>query len=712
MRSSAGHRHVLAVVAGLLIAAPVCGQQDDTAQLLEEFIHYTLIAKPDLAAAYAQRLLQSGVTDAELADVLDEDRTLNERFETAIGKAQRVADLEAIAAELERRATEGRLDLARDPERIDRAISMLTGTQRQRLYGRQMLVAAGEYAAPRLLRVITESNDERLKAACEKMLVEIGREAVIPLCTAVSQLDDRNQRTVCRILSDIQLPQAAPFLMEVAVSGSASAATRDAALRAFRDVGGVEGDLSILYYRLGQQYFNEAESLIAYPFELTNNVWSYDPQFGLEAIAVPTEVFFEVMAMSAASMALQIDPGNTRALSLFVAANLKRENELPPGADDPIYGENRYSPAFYATVFGTQVCLEVLGMGIDRLDTPLVRDAIAALAQTTGGANLFAPTGGTQPLLEALQYPDRRVQYEAALTLGRALPGQRFSGDVTVVPLLASAVRTRGESFAVVVARSDEDRRIDATRLEDLGFTVIAAGPTFQSVRDEIGAAVGADLIVVRAQDVEDVIETVGDVHVFPKTAATPVLIVASAVDMPDLKRAFRDDIRVKISRSRVSESEFNESVDEVMLRAAGGRITEAEAEGYAIDAIVTLRDIAISRNTAYAIADAESSLIGALETREGALRLMVAEILALIDSTRAQSTLFDAALTADGDEQIDLLNQVAESVKRYGDRSESRHIDGLLDLIVNSAGDTAEAAARVHGALDLPAGGAIELIP
>ena len=190
------------------------------------------------------------------------------------------------------------------------------------------------------------------------------------------------------------------------------------------------------------------------------------------------------------------------------------------------------------------------------------------------------------------------------------------------------------------------------------------------------------------------------------------MLVVAVALEMPELKLVFRDDIRVKIARARISETEFAEAVDEVMLRAAGGRMTEAEAEAYAIEAIMTLRDIAISGNTAYAIGDAAPALIQALADRTGALRFNVAMILAMVDGSEAQRTLFDAALAAAGDEQLDLLDTVAESVKRFGDHSEPRHVEALLDLITNSGGETAEAAARVAGALNLPTRTAIELIP
>lgn len=713
MMSTARCRIALVAI-GLVLAAGsrARAQQEDPAQLLDEFVHYTFIAKPDLAAAYGQRVLGASITDSELAVLVEESKGFQERFQQALSKAHQVPELEAIAAELDRRVSDGRLDLARDPDRIDGAITMLTGTQRQKLMAREMLSAAGEYAVPRLLRVITDGRDERLRMAAGSMLVMIGRQAVVPLSEALSSLDARNQVYICRLLGEIGLPTAVPYLMQLALDNQAADDTREAASRAARAIGAFDGDLSMLFERLGEDYFDEHESLIAFPYEATNNVWFYDAFGGLEATPVPTEIFCEVQALRAAGRAIDLDPGNTEALTLFVAANLKRENELVPGSVDPLYGENKYTPAFYATVFGTRVCLDVLGIGLDRLDTPLIRDAIKALSQTTGGANLFSTGSARQPLLEALQYPDRRVQYEAALTLGQALPTQRFPGDVTVVPLLASAVRTGDESYAVVIASNEEDARVAASRLVNLSFTVIASASDLGAADMAMAGAAGVDLVLVQMAGADATEEVVKGLEYLAKTSAAPVIVVAAIEDMLQLKQAFRSNIRVKLSRARVTDAQFAEAVDEVMLRAAGGRMTEAEAEAYAIDAIMTLRDIAISGNTAYAIADAESALIQALASRQGAIRLNVADILALIDSDRAQRTLFDAALAATGDEQIELLDRVADSVKRYGNHAEQRHIDALIELIVNSGGDTAEAAARLHGALVLPPGAALELIP
>ena len=208
-------RHAVAATVALMITVPALGQEGPS-QWLEDFIHYTIIAKPDLAEAYAQQILESTISDAELAELLGENRALNKRFAEAIDKAFNLADLEAIAGELERRVTAGQLSLARDPERIDNAITMLVGTQRMKMHGQRQLDASAEYAVPRLLLVITEGKDERLRTEAGKVLVSIGRQAVTPLCVALPHLDDRNQRFICDRLGEIQLPHAKPYLLELA----------------------------------------------------------------------------------------------------------------------------------------------------------------------------------------------------------------------------------------------------------------------------------------------------------------------------------------------------------------------------------------------------------------------------------------------------------------------------------------------------------------
>jgi hypothetical protein len=705
-------RHVLvAAVASLSVTVP--GWAFPTpAEHLNDFTHYVRTANIELAAAHAQALIDSGITNAELAQLLDvEGKVTPERFDESIAQALRIQELEPIAGELARRVEAGRLDLARDPKRIADAVTMLTGTQRARLLGRQRLQAASEYAVPALLHEITDGQNQQLKVEASTVIVEIGGPAVNPLCQALLALTGPAQRTVCDLLGRIRHPQAAPYLREVSLNPDADDTVRDAAARAFKNCGGADIGLSQLYSNLSRQYFEGNESLIAFPDEAANNVWSFDPFVGLSPTPVPTPIFSQVMAMKTSVRAVELDPSNADALAIFVAANLKRENDLPEGGADPIYGNLQYTPEFYATVYGTRTCLQVLGMAIDKLDTPLVRDAIAALAKTTGGSNLFATTGRS-PLLEAMMYPDRRVQYDAALTLANALPEKTFDGDQAVVPVLASAVRMGAKSLAIVVADDDENRRQTIADLEKLNFQVVGAGPSVAEVQADIARGVGVDLVVIRMLGADAARTALNSFRSIPKTSAAPTLIIAGATDLPSLKLDVRDDPRVHAVRAETAPEAFSVAVESVMLRGAGGRMTDAEAEEYAILALAALRDVAISRCPAYNIVDAESALVDALGSRSGGTRLLVADILAMIGTDRAQGMLFDAALAATDDEQVELLNRVADSVRRFGDKAEKRHIEALSELVAKSTGPLAEAAASVHGALNMPSQAAVELLP
>ena len=203
-------------LAAPLLAAPAAFAQDTPPQLLEDFVHYTMIARTDLALAKGQALLESGVTNAELALLVEEGEIdFEQRFDAAVGRGLMVAELEPLVADITRRVELGRLELARDGDRIDHAIGMMIGTQRQKMLANGRLEAAGEFAVPALLQVITDGREDRLQLASRDMLLEIGLHAASPLCAALPELDPRSQRMVCEILGEIRYPHAAPYLREL-----------------------------------------------------------------------------------------------------------------------------------------------------------------------------------------------------------------------------------------------------------------------------------------------------------------------------------------------------------------------------------------------------------------------------------------------------------------------------------------------------------------
>ena len=102
-----------------------------------------------------------------------------------------------------------------------------------------------------------------------------------------------------------------------------------------RRLGGTSTDVSAAFTALGRKFFSQEQSLIAYPADPANMVWSYGPHSGLVQTPVPTSIFCQVMAMRNARTALAADPSNRMALAVFVAADLRRENQIGAGETDP-----------------------------------------------------------------------------------------------------------------------------------------------------------------------------------------------------------------------------------------------------------------------------------------------------------------------------------------------------------------------------------------
>ena len=379
------------------------GNDADQTRLVGDFLHYVLIAKPDLAEAAGRQLFESGITDAQLAELVSEN-DLGDKFDRSLSRGRGMAGVGPMVTEFEKRLEEGRLELARNQDRIQEAIGMLNGSLRAQMMGKRRLIEAGEYAVPQLLDVLVASKDPEVEIRVIEVIEEIKRQAVLPLCAALPELSATVQTKVCRMLSKIGWPTAMPYLLKVATSRQSTPEVKDAAMTAFRRLGGTSTDVSAAFTALGRKFFAQEQSLIAYPADPVNMVWNYGPHSGLVQTPVPTSIFCQVMAMRSARTALAADPSNRMALAVFVAADLRRENQIGAGETDPFAADAKYTPQFFATAAGSSIARDVLAMAIDGSDTALVRAAISALGMTVERGRMVG-AGGRQPCWNVFATP-------------------------------------------------------------------------------------------------------------------------------------------------------------------------------------------------------------------------------------------------------------------------------------------------------------------
>lgn len=678
-------------------------------ELLRDFTHFVLINRADVAAGLGRQLISQNMKPTDFVDLVEGSGELS-RFQDTVARGMRNADLEPVAGSLLKLFERGKLDRVRNPDEIARNIQFLKGIQRARIEGHERLVAAGEYAAPQLLNALLQRNDIQLQAEAQGVLVSMGQQAVIPLCTALPQLDPAGQEQVADILGLIQHRTSTPFLSDVLMKAGAPN-VKLACERALNRLGGAAGDPAMQYEQLGEQYYAQTPELTSFPNEEYQLLWNFTPQIGLHMAAIRTEVFHEAMAMRMSERSLALRPaGNDAAVSLWLASNFRREIETPTGYENPAYPKDRRDAMYFAVAAGAGPSQSVLARAMDDKNTPLARKAIAAIEQTAGGQALWAGQGDRRPLLDALHYPNRRVQYEAALALGRAQPSANFGGSERVVPLLASAIRDASSRFAVVVAGNKEVGDALRKDLEKSGYTVLPVAMQLADVAQGIAEAPGIDLIVSNLTG-ERTRTLIDDARANAKLGATPILALTEVQNAIDLGRAYERDPLVSIRSIGLNEAQITAAVTQLVDTATGGPIKPEEARDYAAKSLSVLRDLAVSGNPVFDVGQASLPLIAALGDNSGKTKLDIAEVLARIDQKRAQVALMDAAMNSAGDERIALLGKVADSAKRYGNQLEPRQVERAMDLAVKGKDQEATAAAALVGSLKLPNTNLVPLI-
>jgi len=709
----------LGLVVGLtLLGGRSLGVNEQALQQWKDFIHYSRVARLELAAAAGQSLLEMDLEPQALVEVIEQS-PYAEDYEADLARMQRMsgegtADIADVAGQVERMIDEAIIAVIRDPGRIQDQIEKLDQGLRARMNATQRLVAAGQFAVPPMLEVIRGEHprSDQLRPLVIEALVAIGRPAVIPLSEAIHDVTDVVRQDIARVLARIGYPAALPFLQRLIASNEIDAETRQVLADSFREIArrrGVSTDVSAarLFHLLAEDYYAAKPSLILQPEAEFNLYWRMNDRGALVYLRIPSEIYPDVMAMRNARRALELDPDLAEALSLWVAANFRRENRLPAGKSDPTYGPEMRSPRYYATLAGPDHLKPVLSRALNDRDPNLARDAIDALHATAGAENLVADN---VVLAKALNYPDRRVRFEAAFAVARARPTQNFDGRGRVIPVLAEAVRQSQDRTAVVIAPDQSALNAVAADVRSAGAFDVLMGRSITDVGDALQTIAGADLIVVQAPAAQ--VETIAaNRQANYKLQGAPMVVLARPGDVVTLNRRFRDDPTVIVSSSEATRSEVTSAIVQALATMQAGEIDAEQAEQYAVTALELLRDLAVA--DLFDVVLAEPGLIEALSDNRASVAAGAAEVLALIDSAAAQRSLTEAGLSEDRGTglRIGFLHALAESARRFGPMLADHHIDDLLDLVDTATGELADAAAQAHGALNLPTAHSVELI-
>ena len=688
-------------------------REEKLALLWDNLLHFIRMAQPDAARSFGKSILdmQPAPQPVEIYHLtIAKPDSLAE-----LARARSIEGLKAMATELLRLSDEGYRAERSAPEQIRTSIELLSGNLRQFIRGRDRLLISGEYAVPALLRTLEDPKTTMmLRERIMTVLPQLGKPAVLPLAAALQMPDPHLQQIIANALGRLEYSHALPRLKEMYDRKDLQEGTRRivrAALIACNggDEAVLKKPVAQLYYDLALSFYYRAQSLVPderYPMA---NVWQWDRDLaGLVYKPVPREIFCDVYAMRMARLSLGHDPKFYPAVSLWLAAGLKREADLPAGKTDPLRQATDPPAEFYMLAAGAKYQQDVLARSLRDKDWAVATGAIEALGRTAGAESLVEPVaGGAQPLVEALSCASRKVRYWAAASLATALPTRRFTGNELVLPILNEALRQTGKKTALIIAAEQERRNTLKDAARAAGYEVVDDSEPARGLTAAREAG-GAEVAVLAADP--DPMAAMLMIRQDPLMATMPVVIASQTERFQTLAKG---DSRVRLVAPNAAAAEVGQAIGEVVQVAGGAPLTAEEAGQWAVRAARAIRLLGMTRNAVYDIARCRGTLIAALGDGRAEVKTAAAEALATIPGPQAQQAVAALGIDAAQAEPVRLaaLRALVEAVRRFGGALGDKQSGAIIDIVIKSSGELKMAAAEALGSLNLPSDEIKELI-
>ncbi len=680
------------------------------------FLHYSLLGKEQLAHDCGEAFLTAHPSPVEALHVFDAAANGRDVSEILIGNQQN-KPLKKISAAISALLEKGHLAVARNPARIVQAIKVMVDSPRAFVVSRQRLYAAGEFSAPFFIQYLNSPSHASYGSPIVQMMSSIGKQLINPLVCQLATPSTPEKIEIVQVLGNIGYPQALPYLKQLASAKASPPDLKKAADIAISkiDPAGRFSQLNAaqLYLWLAEAYYHNEPSMAPnYPNEATNPIWYYDPGLNnVVGVPVPTPIWKDIQTMRACEAALKLDPSNSAAISLWLAANLRREVDLPAGASDPTIKAGHPDAHYYAVAAGPRYLNSVLDIALQAENSPLVLKTLDALQQTSGLDGMVGAGRNPTPLIRALAYPDPVVRFEAASALANANPSKTFVGSDEVIPTLAEAIAQSTKPVLLLVDADIQIRNEMKARLRK-SYHVMDAATMAQAVNESMGVPY-IDLVIL--PDAKTVVEYQQYAATDYRLRYTPTLVMGSASDLPRLRAEFINDRTIGEIPTAATASTIQQAFSDIMTRLGSHVISSKQSTAFALRAAHELKRMAMNRACIYDVNKAMPALKLALRSADNNVIIAVAETLGQFHNPEAQQLLAHAALNSPSAPEAvryALYMSLAQSARNLGNHLSRSQIDSLIHEVSHATNSKIRsAAAETLGALNVPGNEASKLI-
>jgi hypothetical protein len=670
----------------------------------DDYWHYVQVARYELANAEAKKL-----AEGEPLSVLKAFQAVaSERkadLDTYIARWVTIDPIKDSATALKATLDKGRLTLRGDQSYIEDNIKRLVINERAYQLAVARLRQSGELAVPLMIQYLRSPEQVQYHGSIRRALTDMGKTALSPLLASTQMKDARVLTIVVSVLGDMGYEPAVPYLLRLSASPDVGASVRQASALALQKLG-ASANLSPAdaFYQLAEKFYydnamitaNLSGSDVAY-------VWYWSEDAGLTKKDVSPAIFNELQAMRACEYSLTQDRGKAEALSLWLASNYKREVELPTGATDTTREAGQPNAHYYGVAAGARYLNDVLTRTLKDRNSAVALKAVRSLEDIVGTESLFNNGTGT-PLSAALSYPDRVVRFEAAYTLGSAMPQQQFAGSDQVVPILAEAIAQTGKPGVVVLAPTDEAVNKLVEDLKAQGYNAVGTKSAEGVVNVAAGLPAVDSLVVSEDVALGAIDQLLAVTASSPRLARTPKLILTKTGASPFASRA-AVDVLVNTT-TETDPAKLKDAIEKARARGGANPLSEDDAKSGALRAIGLIRTLAVAKSPVLNVLSARGTLISALDDSRPEIAKAAADTLAVMGQKEGQLAILTKATgekTPD-DLKVAMLKSLSTSAKTFGNQLPSDGIAALEKMVVTGENlDLRSAAAEARGALNLP---------
>ncbi len=633
-------------------ASPLLTEPTAPAALFDAVVLMIDLARPELARTYLDQLLAQNPDDTALLAMRDKH-----------GPAVflRLANLESLqpgSATLLDRMNAAFRRFAADTARIDGLIAELAGAPSVRDAAILQLRSGGALVVPRLVERIGDVKDPATRELLTYTLTRLGFD-VIPPVRAVLNSNNANMRTMAlEVLGRLGSPDTVVYLWHFAVDGQQPPGVRVAAAEAVsrltlgsaRHVGQLSRGRALAGLERGARvrWSGGGRPPAGADGQVTS--WSWNNQEGrLESgLANPDEVALHE-GLKMAQQALSLSPENRRLQALVVSLMLTRARVATPWTEGMPRGVGTAFDA--ALLSGGAVVTASLQDALDSGNATSAVASLEVLRQLATRHDLVSGAGRRSAIVAAMNYPDPRVQFTAAMAVVETDPKGSFRGKSRVVQVLAQALVNDDTRRVVLAGPKPTAVSALAGLFDQVGYRSLIAASGRDAFR-EAAARGDVGLVVLDVNVIGwSLSQTVANLRADARTAATPIVVVGDDRRVASVERMRSRDRLMSYMQRPANVRGLNQQVGPFLTGVRTESLSAAERGVRAASAIDLLGYLADGRrSTVFDLRPAEAGLHEAIQN--DALANGAVYALGSIATASAQDRLATTALQPDLNEE------------------------------------------------------------